>query len=517
MNNPQALTGKTLLLVTMILLAGLAARSYKAGQIEKIPHDDVISYMVATAHLDDYHQTISDLQAEPRWLENRVWRDYLRPGPEPMAASLAETIHNLQQHDIHPPVYFLWLNLVLRALPDTGPWSGWLSNAVFYVLNGILLFQLGRRLLPSQEAAGIGLLIWAVATPSIQTSIIARHYELMASIGLLSVLVLARTSSRQNLDPLSIVLFGALTLIGFLTNYQYLYLGAALSCTILLLHYRQPGRVFACGIAIGGGVLLGLWLYPALLLQSQEVRAWSAELNPADILFRLRNTLEEPLKFCLFATLTVLYLVTFARRQGKLALGSVPTLLYCLVGLNFAFIAAAYLGFIAPKHAMGGRYLATLWPLLALLLGQLIHPLWQQPAYRYAAIVLICLPGVLLLNKPEKNPGPPAAIAEHRFIIADFNERGIWPAIAHRLPADQLTLVAPQSSLLQHQGWQTRLSTMQAITGTWVSSAKLGDNSRSKQQSLRQTLDATFQTAPIKHRDRGLAYFQLNPSTGPAQ
>mgnify|MGYP002005391895 CR=1 FL=1 len=125
--------------------------------------------------------------------------------------------------------------------------------------------------------------------------------------------------------------------------------------------------------------------------------------------------------------------------------------------------------------------------------------------------------GVLLLNKPEKNPGPPAAIAEHRFIIADFNERGIWPAIAHRLPADQLTLVAPQSSLLQHQGWQTRLSTMQAITGTWVSSAKLGDNSRSKQQSLRQTLDATFQTAPIKHRDRGLAYFQLNPSTGPAQ
>ncbi|MEN8667512.1 MAG: hypothetical protein ABF318_00205, partial [Ketobacter sp.] len=82
MNNPQALSGKTLLLVTMILLAGLAARSYKAGQIEKIPHDDVISYMVATAHLDDYHQTISDLQAEPRWLENRVWRDYLRPGPE---------------------------------------------------------------------------------------------------------------------------------------------------------------------------------------------------------------------------------------------------------------------------------------------------------------------------------------------------------------------------------------------------------------------------------------------------
>lgn len=500
----------TLLILGLILLCGLLLRTCKIVETEKMPHDDVISYLVATGHLDTYHQTIDDLEAQPVWQDNRFWQAFLRPGIEPLSQSWPKIISDLEQHDIHPPLYFLWLNLVLQSTPDTYIWSGWLSNSLFYLINGVMIFLLGRRLLPQPQAATLGVFIWTLAVPSIETGIVARHYELMTSISLLSLLVLARTYKNQHLDPIAMLLFGILTLVGFLTNYQYLYFGMALSCIILSIHRHQPWHVFGCGLTIGGAILLGLWLYPALIQQSQEVRAWSTGVNFENFLSRLRNTTEEPLKFSVFPTLTTIYLAAMARPAFK----NVPTILYGLAGLNFAFIVVAYLGFIAPIHAMGDRYLATFWPLLALILGQLVHYFWNHSCYRYSAIILICLPALLFLNKQDKHPPPPAEIADTDFIIADFNERGIWPTIAKKLRAGQRALVAPQSSLLRAANWRRELEEMQDsrdIEGILITSHNLDGNSRQQQQRILALVREHYDLARIKHPDRGLSYFRLKP------
>lgn len=503
--NAANLDKKTILIVLVILLAGGLLRSYKAAHIEKVPHDDAISYLVAAGHLDNYHRMTDDLANTPRWVENQVWHGLFQPRPDPLLKSWATTINDLKQHDIHPPVYFLWLNILLRGVPDVAPWVGWLSNSLFFLLNGLLLFAIGSRLLPNRQAATIGLLIWTVAVASIKTSIIARHYELLTTICLLTVLVVIQTDRRRDLDPISILIFGTLTLIGFLTNYQYLYFGAALSCVILWLHWNQPLRVFWCGTAIGGGVLLGLWLYPALMQQSQEVRAWSGHVNWDKILFRLRNTLEEPLKYSVFATLTCLYLLA----TDKAKLKAIPQTLYLLTGLNFAFIALAYLGFIAPKHAMGERYLASVWPLLALMLGSIVHQYWHHRLYRYLAIILICLPSLLYLFKAEKSLPPPSKISSSSYIIADFNNRGVWPAIALKLPANKKTLVAPQSSLLESHSWQADMTMIDAQSGALISSPYLGSNSKKGQQALIKKLAATHTISSIDYPDRGLNYVEL--------
>ena len=499
--------GKVILLVALILAAGFLLRTYKAVELEKIPHDDVISYLVAAGHLGDYHNLTKELAEQPRWLENRMWRNLLTPEAGAPLASWATTVDDLQQHDIHPPAYFLWLNLVLRALPDVSPWTGWISNSVFFLLNGLLLVTLGWRLLPRPEAALVGLLIWVVAVATIKTALVARHYECLTTISLLSALLLARTYSQRDLDTRSIVLFGVLTTLGFLINYQYLYLGAALSCSILYFHRNQPARVFWCGVTIGGGVLMGLWLYPALLQQSQEVRSWNQSTDTGDLLFRLRNTVEEPLKFSVFATLTIIYIVA----RNRSAWRTVPAPLYWLTGLTFLFISLTYLGFLTPKHAMGERYLASVWPFLALMLGALVYQYWQHPWYRYAAILLICVPGLLFLGKKEKTPPPPPSLQDAVFVIADFNERGSWPTIAARLPAAQHTLVAPQSSLLDDPSWQSELDNWRGQQGMLISSRSLSGNSQSKQKRLLTMLATTHAISPIKHGDRNLQYLQLIP------
>ncbi|MEE2730288.1 MAG: glycosyltransferase family 39 protein [Pseudomonadota bacterium] len=505
---------KTLLIVLFILLTGFALRSYQASQIEKVPHDDTISYLASAGHLGDYHRLSNDFSSAPAWVTNATWLSFFEARDEPLLSNWHTTIQDLQHLDIHPPLYFLWLNLIMRASPDIEPWTGWLSNTLFYVVNGIMLFMLGRRFI-SRQAALLGLLIWTVSVATIDTSIIARHYEMVVTISLLSTLVLARTVRRQNLDGLSIVLFGLLTLLGFLTNYQFLYFGLAMSAAILFAHHRQPGRVFYCGLAIASGVCSGIWVYPALLDQTAQVQAWSTEPTASDVLFRLRNTLEELSKFCVLASLLVLFGIWDRGRRAK---GQpLPFTLIILAGVSCLLIGAAYMSFFSPRHAMGERYLAVVWPFLALIMGAVVSRYWHYRVYRPVAMVLILLPALLNVAEGDKNQAPPPRMAHASYVIADFNQRGIWPSIALLLPAEQMTLVAPQSTLLQHQQLLTDSAWTAREDGLLISSHALGANQRSGQQQLIELLEPTRDLTNLQDFDRSLDYFEIDLSQAHAE
>src|SRR5690606_22466582 len=143
--------------------------------------------------------------------------------------------------------------------------------------------------------------------------------------------------------------YGVVAICGFLANYQFLYHLAALSLLILVTHRRRPGLVVLYGAVTLLALGIALWLYPALLHQTREVADKHDIITQADVLFRLRNTIEEFAKYCIPGTLLLLWVLIRGRQQRA----RIPLRVGVLVGINALALACAYLAFVAPRHAMG--------------------------------------------------------------------------------------------------------------------------------------------------------------------
>ena len=487
--------------LVLILLFGFILRSHEALQMQDLEHDDQISLLAASGHLVAYDRLVASNQLDPQLHTAEYWQRLLQVDQNTSFLDTAAIISDdLQQRDIHPPLYFFWLNRVMAVVDGVPNYIGWLSNAPLFVLNTFLLFLLGRRLLGDTNQALLATLIWSLSTTAIEGSIVARHYEILTLFTLLSTLVLLPALDKTRLQPGGIIAYGVVAICGFLANYQFLYHLAALSLLILVAHRRRPGLVVLYGAVTLFTLGIALWLYPALLNQTREVADKHGIITQADVLFRLRNTIEEFAKYCIPGTLMLLWGMIWQRRQRS----PVSHRLVVLVAINTLALAGAYLAFVAPRHAMGERYMASVGPFLSLLFATVLMQWWQRPAWRYSLLALLLIPALLLARNPGKSVAAPPQLQQADLVLADFDERGVWPGIFMQLTPQQPVLLAPQDYLLGSNNWQQHLP--QGLI-MWVSNPKSGHNSRSRQMQLLERLSATCDIAEVKTRDKGLNYF----------
>lgn len=501
----MTLSRKHTAFLVLILLCGFILRSHEALQMQDLEHDDQISLLAASGHLVAYDRLVASNRSDPQLHAAEYWQRLLQVDQNTSFLDTAAIISDdLQQRDIHPPLYFFWLNRVMAVVDGVPNYIGWLSNAPFFVLNGIVLFLLGRRLLGDANQALLATLIWSVSTTAIEGSIVARHYEILTLFTLLSTLVLLPVLDQPRPQPGWVFAYGVVAVCGFLANYQFLYHLAAMSLLILITHHRRPGQVGLYGAVTLLALGISLWLYPALLNQSREVADKHDIITQADVLFRLRNTIEEFAKYCIPGTLMLLWVLIRGRQQCA----RIPLRVGVLVGINALALACAYLAFVAPRHAMGERYMASVGPFLSLLFAILLMQLWQRPAWRYTLLGLLLIPALLLARNPGKSVAAPPLLQQAELVLVDFDDRGVWPGIALQLHPEQQVFLAPQHSLLNDDHWRQHLPNGLVV---WVSNPKAAHNSKARQKQLLVSLSAEYNVNEIKTRDKGLHYFALEP------
>lgn len=489
--------------LVLVVVCGFALRTHKALQIENYPHDDQISYLAASGKLDDYMRFMP-AAGQLRTAPAAEWQAFTHADAGQGAVqAVREISQSLQQQDIHPPLYFVWLRGVVSVLPELSPVTGWFSNTPFYLATAFLLFLVARRLLRNPLTAVLATGIWCCGVAAIETSIVARHYEILTFFTLASTLYLLWLLDTGKAGPLVLLGYGVIATLGFLANYQFLYHLGALSLVILLAEYRRPARVllFAAVTLLALGVALAL--YPALLQQSTEVAGWSPAITWPDLQFRIKNTLEEVLKFCAIGSLLLVFVL--AKRRD--ALQQPDWRLWTLLGINLLGVAGVYLAFIAPRHAMGDRYLAAFWPFLSMALAVALFTVWQSRWWRVVVILLILAPALAYLKKPFKHPAPPDAIQAAPVVIADFADRGVWPSIFLHLKPEQATVAGSQSALLAHPAWIDTLAA--AGGGMYCSAAGLNGNSPAQQQQVLDLLNEKFTVEPVRSKNRGIRFFRL--------
>jgi 4-amino-4-deoxy-L-arabinose transferase-like glycosyltransferase len=253
--------GRTFRLAIVVLILGLAAgmllRTEGMLLKHKLLHDEAISYIAATGHLNAY-KAAAEGGLTDRWVPAQQWKALMEPGAfwvfRGIESGLAHT-------DMHPPLYF-WILHVWVTLFGVTLKGGIVLNMIIAALTGVSLFFLARRLLGNELEAAIVTAIWIVSPPVVATSMMARHYDLVALFTVLFALVIVKAADRARpLRARDLVLLAVVAAAGMLTHYQFalvLLTGAAYALAVLVRRDRK--RL----LKIIGGMLAGLPLFLVL-------------------------------------------------------------------------------------------------------------------------------------------------------------------------------------------------------------------------------------------------------------
>lgn len=420
-----------------------------------LDHDSTISYLAATGHQGDYERLHLNTWIPAREIQRLFEIDEAWP--------LRRIRDDLARTDIHPPLYFWLLHAQLLATGAT-PWASLILNGLLGVLTLLTVYSIGRRLWDRESAAGTALL-WVVSYGALLTASEARPYVLTALLSAVLIRLVIAVQDQEGRPSLAQgVLLTVVMLLGLLTHYHFPLMIAAVG-TGLLLDGGGGGRQRLMALVPLPLVALGVFalIHPAFASSLERQRLQAQPFTWDDLLPRLKHFLlgleglarpghSHPYLAWLCALVLAwvglrAYRAGALRRLpgawGRLRAGSPAVMLVVWCALSYTiFEALLYAGHVTPAHAVGGRYNAALWPLLALLVGGAVRDLSRD---RAALPLLAIAVGLLsyqvaggMDEAQQRLARSPAwqALSSARAIVADHFQRGILPRTARRVPAE---------------------------------------------------------------------------------
>lgn len=506
-----------LLLLTAVTV-GIILRFGLAASKQTVTHDEMISYLGATANLGAYHQVIDGAAPNGIWAPAADWKQFI----------VHNTPFNFSQigwdqadHDIHPPLYFWLLHLWLLAV-GVHPWTGASLNLFFFLAGLFALYGFARKSLGSDLEAAAAALVWAVSPAVLEMSSQARHYELFGLSAILFVWLLSRYADPARQTGWQIWLLLALvTAVGALTHYHFALAAAGAVILYLANWLRTNPRRFLSGMAaILTGYGLMFLLHPSILLsfeelvgrQEAEARYLSTGIDIMRRLYAIGDTftrfwiydrIPQVILF-IFAVASFIwaasyYLKNRARLQKRLQSvnDSGKEALWFSLWM-FGWTILLYLTFISPIHAMMPRHMGAIWPFYALL-PVFLTRLWPRQQKRLLLTVcgVVLLSGILFtiqtIRTNQQMPDNTAVLAAASGILIDTVERGIAPRLYWPIPDETPVFIAPQAELPALQSaWLDQLSD----GAVYINDLEY-DNDENGRDQILAILSQRFEPVPI--------------------
>lgn len=432
-----------LILLVVALALGAYLRVHEIRTKPQIAHDEVATLLAATGHMGAYEAAAKG-GLSGRWVSASQWKAFLQPGAFWDFGTIAT---DLAHYDNHPPLFF-WLLHVWVAVFGVTLTSAAYLNVVIAALATLCLFGLARRVLGDALAAGLVALVWSLSPPVIATSFMARHYDMLALMTIVFVWLLVRaTDGERRLRWYDVAAVALAVAAGMLTHYQFAIVavgGAVYAVAKLARHHAR--RLLLLAAALPAALVLFVAGMPhfAISLSNQtgqvrhltsaavrerlhQVKAGIAAffgLHAREIALLALALIVVALALALLARLPATRRVA-GRLRGEISRSGWGMLFFAawIGGGTVAF----YLMGRSPDYAMHDRYLAAVWPFLAIavvlaarLLGRLA-PL---------AVVLFCglalLPATLAWIKivPFGVPSADAKLADVRYTVPGANLTG---------------------------------------------------------------------------------------------
>lgn len=438
----------------VILLAGLL----KFADVRSraiLEHDEGITLLGVTGHQGEFAR-LTDAKLLNQWQDASSWQHYVRVSTD---VTFREIQHDLNLHDIHPPMYFWALSVFLQQYGQ--------FDRVAYLLNGlfalaaILMFYLLLRL---QFARFPALLLFAALafTPALAGPFaVLRQYELMLCCGVGCLLMLSHLVSvrpaHSRLSIFSCLGFTLFAYFGLMTHAQFALVLAGLCTAVALLPVIWRIKLLTLG-AIVFAALLFVFTNPEFFYTLERLQVQRQDASVFEFVRRLMLVVDglDELVGLLPVTSALLFtgLMLWALRQCsqtftvKKALEPDEILprfwLYSAV-LVIGLILTQYLSMNSPRHAMGGRYFLPLLPFYILLVALwLRQQQWMQHAWILPGLLLttsVNLLAVEMLNRTEQEQQIAKAMQQAKAVLINNPTRGVLSPILPILPKNGMVAV----------------------------------------------------------------------------
>ena len=440
-------------LLALILLIHVALVAGNVRGRGVLDHDEVISQMAATGHLDDWQRVIDDGEGTGKWGTGDDLRRYLEVDDNSTPGAVRQ---NLTDHDIHPPLYF-WALWAARSTGIDTLWSGPLLNLAAVILAGVVLYSLLIEVLADRLLTVLAIGVFAFSPALIQGVGYNRQYAFLMLAVVSLIWVTAHLLRRPNSPWLLGALF-AVGLFGLLTAHQFVFAFAGALLVMAVRWWRTDLRALAlAGATVIASGLAALAIHPGFFTQydrstfqisfapatsrGARVQAWVRGffdlVDPDTGASRAFEVLALVAAVALLVTLPWWYRTAVRTiRSSRILAATTGVTGTALVGAT-----AAYLLGRAPSHAVGWQYVIIYWPGFVILGAALIRRKAARPALTLAIVVLLL--GTYAwrwdaLYSDQRASGRRAAdaVSDATLVVADCLKRGYTPGAGRLVQPD---------------------------------------------------------------------------------
>jgi len=351
------------------------------------------------------------------WIEGELLHDYLSVQPGEQFSILA--IHRNVRGDVHPPLYFMLLNVLSSFFVDQVTiFPGFFINVVCGIIICTMLYLLGKKIFNNSWMALISPMFWIGSEGARTTITYLRMYAPLCALCLICIYLHLLFLEEEKTDKWLYVSLGLCTMIGTLTHY-YFYLMLVvigLVSTVRLLQKKNFKKFGAYAVSHAGGWAIAYMAYPYvfkhLLSSNRGAQAQENLLNNdwnhyrsffVDFLKTINEFVYNNKLFIIvfvFVILCVLSMgLTLTKKKSNPLEENTGIFNECKACINFGLIGLFAFGYLVIlfkiSYSSKWLYMSPVFALLTFLtVGALAWLLEKVDSKRYAYILL----GIYLLS-----------------------------------------------------------------------------------------------------------------------
>lgn len=464
------------------ILLGFGLGAARIDGVQTVSYDGAISYLAATGHQGEY--ALESLAGT--WVPARSWQALWTPTEFGAFSTISE---GLARHDIHPPLYFWILHIWVHVF-GMSPSSGLYLNLLLMAAAAACVFAASRSYQCTVVFSAVAAAMFALSGATLQVLDEARPYMLLALASAVLLWGLGAFLRRRTWPATAAM--GAAALFGFLVHYHFLLVIAsgALVALFALVRERDWAALLKATAAAAVAAAAFLFVHPLFYLSFSQQREQAQPFSAAEVLPRISKTISEAFNLVLpkaaawwitfrveemgLLLLVSLLLVVAVPRLRRRAFGltgrigqrarqmnggASAHLPFAMFVLTFGAIAALYVLFLSPKHAMGPKYTALASPFLFVAIGRLLQ--WgydraEAMASRphvllvtstTCALLAVQASSALLLAPHERGGTAWTTPKGGHAVIIDSVRRGELPPLLWHLPPEVPVYAAAPENL----------------------------------------------------------------------
>lgn len=190
--------------------------------------DEIYSYGLANSYYKPFLDSHDRSEASPEFVSNEYYKNYVSTNNS-SKFNYDSVVYN-QEHDVHPPLFYLVLHTICSFFPGNfSKWFGLSINIACLAVTLIVLLLITRLLTKNKFIHVASILLYGLSTGAICTTTYIRMYALLTMFTSIYAYIHVKMIVKKQQSVGNLFLLSIITFLGFFTQYYFIIFAAIMS------------------------------------------------------------------------------------------------------------------------------------------------------------------------------------------------------------------------------------------------------------------------------------------------